>query len=107
MPSLPPLLHATDKFEISCRGFDIETTAILRQAYDKACNEIRDNGEPTASVKEAIAERLIDIAARSERAPDEMCEAALVSLGLKPNPFTIRPRSQRPPPERRDLVPPI
>jgi hypothetical protein len=93
MPSMLPLLYAADKFEISTQGFDVETTALIRQAFAKACNEIHGGGESTAPVKEAIAERLIDLAARGERVPNEMCETALVSLGLKPNRFTVSPRS--------------
>jgi hypothetical protein len=86
-----PLLHSTETFDFSGQGFDVETMAIIRQAFDKARKEIHDEGQPTASVKMMIAERLIEIAAHGERAPDKMCEAALVSLGLKPNRFTIAP----------------
>ena len=91
MPSMLPLLYSTETFEFSGLGFDVETMALIRQALDKACKEIHDEGQPTASVKMMIAERLSEIAAHGERAPDEMCEAALVSLGLKPNRFTIAP----------------
>jgi len=94
MPSMLPLLYAADNFAISTRGFDVETTALIRQAFAKACNEIHDGGEPTAPVKEAIAERLINLATRGERVSNEMCEASLVSLGLKPNRFTVSPRSE-------------
>lgn len=97
MPSMLPLLYAADKFTISTRGFDIETTALIRQAFAQACNEIHVGGEPTAPVKEAIAGRLIELATRGERVPNEMCEAALVSLGLKPNRFTVSPRSKSAP----------
>ena len=91
MPSMLPLLYSTETFDFSGRGFDVETMAIIRQAFDKVREEIHDEGQPAASVNKMIAERLIEIAARGERAPDEMCEAALVSLGLKPNRFTIAP----------------
>jgi hypothetical protein len=94
MPSMLSLLYAADRFAISTRGFDVETTALIREAFAKACNEIHDGGEPTASMKEAIAERLVDLATRGERVPNEMCEAALISLGLKPNRFTVSPRSE-------------
>jgi hypothetical protein len=94
---MPSLLYAADKFASSTRGFDVETTALIRQAFAKACDEIHDGGEATAPMKEAIAERLIDLATRGERVPNEMCEAALVSLGLKPNRFTVSPRSESAP----------
>jgi hypothetical protein len=91
MPSMLPLLYSTETFEFSGLGFDLETMAIIRQAFDKARQEIHDDEQPTASLKKMIAERLIEIAAHGERAPDKMCEAALVSLGFKPNQFTIAP----------------
>jgi len=76
MPSMLPLLYSTETFDFSGRGFDVETMAIIRQAFDKVREEIHDEGQPAASVNKMIAERLIEIAARGERAPDEMCEAA-------------------------------
>ncbi len=91
MPRMLPLLYSTETFEFSSLGFDIETTAIIRQAFDKACKEIHDEGQPTASVKMMIAERLVEIVAHGERAPDKICEATLVSLGFKPNRFTVAP----------------
>jgi hypothetical protein len=96
MPSMLPLLYAPVTFEFSGRGFDAETTDIIRQAFDKACKALDNKVEPAPSVKAKVAERLIEIAARGARAPDEMCEAALVSLGLKPNRFTVAPRPRDP-----------
>ena len=91
MPSMLPLLYAPKNVEISDRSFDAETTAFIGEAFDKACKEMRDKRQPD-SLQQSIAKRLIEISARGERDPEEMCEAALVSLGLAPNPFTIRPQ---------------
>jgi hypothetical protein len=91
MPSMLPLLYSTEPFEFSGLGFDPKTTVIIRQVFDKAHKEIHDEGQPTPSTKTMLADRLIEIAAHGERAPDEPCEAALVSLGLEPNRFTIAP----------------
>ena len=89
MPSMLPLLHAPENLEISNRSFDAETTAIISEAFDKVCKEMHDKGQ-LDSVKEIIANRLIEIAARGERDPEKMSESALISLSLAPNRFTIR-----------------
>jgi hypothetical protein len=83
-----PLLYAAENPEISDGSFDAATTAIINQAFEKACQEMRPNGGLN-SVKDIIAKRLIVIASGGECDPEKMSEAALVSLGLKPNRFTI------------------
>jgi hypothetical protein len=67
--------------QISDRSFDAETTALIGQAFDKTCREL-DKGQP-ASVKEIIAQRIIEIAGRGERDPDRISEAVLKCLGLR------------------------
>jgi hypothetical protein len=68
--------------QLTDRCFDAETTAAICQAFDKVCRELHDRGQPE-SVREIIARRLIAIAGRGERDPDKMCEAALISLGVR------------------------
>jgi hypothetical protein len=85
-----PLLYAREKLVISDRSFDAEAVASIGEAFDKACEEMRDKPQPDW-FQETIAKRLIDIAAGGERDPEKMCESALTSLGLVPNRFTIRP----------------
>jgi hypothetical protein len=70
--------------------FDAETTALLCRIFDETCEKAHEEARLN-SVRVAIARRLIEIAGRGERDPDTMCEAALASLGLKPNRFTISP----------------
>ena len=55
--------------QISDRSFDAETTALMGQAFDKTCREL-DKGQP-ASVKEIIAQRIIEIAGRGNAIPTE------------------------------------
>src|SRR5690349_933598 len=86
-----PFLIAIKNLEIFDRSFDAETMGIIGDAFDKACKEMHDKMQPD-SLQEGIAGRLIDIAARGERDPEKMCESALISLGLAPNRFTIRPQ---------------
>jgi hypothetical protein len=91
MPSMLPFLYATKNLEISDRSFDAEATALIGQAFDKAWNEMHVRGQPD-SWKESIAKQLIEIAAGGERDPEKMSRSALISLGLAPNRFTIRPQ---------------
>jgi hypothetical protein len=44
MPCVLPLLYAAQTFEFSSLGFEVEATAIIRQAFDKACEDIHDEG---------------------------------------------------------------
>jgi hypothetical protein len=62
-------------------AFDAKTTRLLGQAYDLACSELHDDGQP-AVVKEIIAKRIIELASDGERDPKKLSAAALTSLGL-------------------------
>jgi hypothetical protein len=64
------------------RSFNSDEVSVLGQAFDKACQELYDSGQ-SDSLEEIIAKRLVTIAARGELDPDRMCEAALVSVGLR------------------------
>lgn len=63
-------------------AFDAEATAKLCEAFDRACRELHDMGQPEL-VREVIAKRIIEIAGQGERDPDKMCEAALLALGFR------------------------
>jgi hypothetical protein len=75
MGSLHPFIPRDDIF-------DAEATANLCEAFDKACRELHDGGQPEI-VREVIAKRMIEIAGRGEHDPGKLCDATLVSLGLK------------------------
>jgi predicted Ser/Thr protein kinase len=62
-------------------AFDDETTAFVVRAYERACAELHDTGQPPV-VREVIAKRLIEIAGRGERDIEVLCRVALTSLGL-------------------------
>jgi hypothetical protein len=62
-------------------SFDPEATRLLGQAYDLACSELHDDGQP-AVVKEIIAKRIIELASDGERDPIKLSKVALTSLGL-------------------------
>jgi hypothetical protein len=83
-----PQFFLTDQIpRISDRSFDPEATGLMCQAFDKACKELENTGESNSKV--IVAWRIIDIAAHGERDPDKMCEAALISVGLKRNRLAI------------------
>ena len=47
-------------------AFDAETTKVMGEAYDAACDELGDR-RPPALLKEVIAKRIIDAAEKGER----------------------------------------
>jgi hypothetical protein len=59
--------------------FDDHVTAIMGTAFDSACQELHDKGQP-AIVYEVIATRIIDAAKRGERDPIALRSAGLAAL---------------------------
>jgi hypothetical protein len=62
--------------------FDAEAAKAMGEAFDAACAELGDGGQP-ALVKEIIAKRIIAAAETGERDPLRLCAKALDTLGLK------------------------
>jgi hypothetical protein len=67
---------------LSQNAFDAETTKVMGEAYDAACDELGD-GRPPALLKEVIAKRIIDAAEKGERDPERLVARALDALGLR------------------------
>ena len=61
--------------------FDDHATGIMGEAFDAACKELHDKGQP-AIVYEVIAKRIIDCAKNGERDPVRIRNAALAALGF-------------------------
>ena len=61
--------------------FDDRMTAIMGEAFDSACRELNDSGQPVI-VYEVIARRIIDGARDGERDPVRLRNAALAALGF-------------------------
>jgi hypothetical protein len=61
--------------------FDDNATRIMGEAFDSACKELHDKGQPEI-VYEVIAKRIIDAARNGERDPIQLCKAGLTALGL-------------------------
>ena len=60
--------------------FDDETTRLMGEAFDAACEGLRDTGQP-ALVREIIARRIIKAATKGERDPTRLRAAGLAALG--------------------------
>ena len=55
--------------------FEPEATAAMGEAFDAACNELHDGGEP--EVRKLIAKRIVAAASRGELDPVRLRAAAL------------------------------
>jgi hypothetical protein len=62
--------------------FDDRVTAIMGDAFDRACKELHDTGQPPI-VYEVIARRIIDGARSGERDPVRLRNVGLAALGLQ------------------------
>jgi hypothetical protein len=62
-------------------AFDAETTKLIGLAFDEACRELHDRGQPDL-VKEIMAKRIVEAANRGERDPHRLCAKALDALGI-------------------------
>jgi hypothetical protein len=61
--------------------FDDYATEIMGEAFDTACKELHDKGQPTL-VYEVIAKRIIDAAKNGERDPVQLRNIGLAGLGF-------------------------
>ena len=60
--------------------FDDHVTLLIGEAFDLACKELHDTGQPSI-VYEVIAKRIIDAANNGERDLIRLRNAGLVALG--------------------------
>ena len=63
--------------------FPDDVTRIMGEAFDAACKELLDAGQP-AIVREIIAKRIIAAAGTGERDVRRLRDIALAALGHKP-----------------------
>ena len=75
MASILPFIRKTEAV------FDDRATQIIGQAFDSACKELHDTGQP-AIVYEVIAKRIIDTAKAGERDLVRLRSAGLTALGF-------------------------
>jgi hypothetical protein len=60
--------------------FDDEATRIMGEAFDAACKDLHDTGQPII-VQEVMAKRIIKAAMKGERDPARLRPAGLAALG--------------------------
>jgi hypothetical protein len=60
--------------------FDDRVTRIMGEAFDRACKELHDKGQP-AIVYEVIAKRVIEAVKNGERDPIRLRNAGLAAFG--------------------------
>jgi hypothetical protein len=76
MASILPFLRKTGT------AFDDHATKAMGEAFDAACKELHDKGQPQI-VYEVIAKRIIDKAKSGERDVAQLRDAGLAALGLR------------------------
>jgi hypothetical protein len=75
-----PILQFMRPFD----GFDVSTLIVIGEAYDKAVASLHDRGQPRI-VREVIAVRMFDLAAKGERDIDRLCTGAIGHGGERAN----------------------
>ena len=68
--------------------FDDQVTKIMGEAFDRACKELHDKGQPQIDY-EVIAKRIIEAVKNGERDPIRLRNAGLAAFG----PTTTKRRS--------------
>ena len=76
MASILPFLRKTGT------AFDDHATKAMGEAFDAACKELHDKGQPQI-VYEVIAKRILDKAKSGERDVAQLRDAGLAALGLR------------------------
>ena len=76
MGSILPFIRKADTV------FDDRITEIMGEAFDSACQELHDSGQPSI-VYEVIAKRIIDATRSGERDPVRLRNVGLAALGSR------------------------
>jgi hypothetical protein len=64
---------------IPTAAFDDETTRIMGEAFDAACQALKGKGQPSV-IQEIIARRIIASARKGERDPDRLRDAGVATM---------------------------
>ena len=80
-------------------GFDPETARLLRLAFEIALVALQHADRVVSPTRDAIAQKIIELAKAGERDPGRLCDAALEALGTvtDPNPPPPPASPQAPP----------
>jgi hypothetical protein len=72
-------------------AFDYQASTAIAEACEKASQSMHDWGQPDAITK-MVAKRIIELASKGERNPDQLCDQALKSFGFSESP-SLQPRA--------------
>ncbi len=64
-------------------SFDPVTTKAMGTAFDAACQELHNKGQPNI-VRELVAKQIIAAAKTGERDPSRLCDVALQAARITP-----------------------
>ena len=80
-------------------GFDPETARLLGLAFEMALVALQHADRVVSLTRDAVAQKIIELAKAGERDPGRLCDAALEALGAvtDPNPPPTRASPQAPP----------
>ena len=81
------------RFFLKGEQFDQESIRILGVAFEQVCIALR-TGDCADDVKQAIANKIIELAKTGERNPDLLCECALKDIR---EPEVLGPATRSPP----------
>ena len=79
-------------------GFDPETARLLGLAFEMALVALQHADKVVSPTRDAVAQKIIELAKAGERDPGRLCDAALEALGarLSPTPVTLPPHASPP-----------
>jgi hypothetical protein len=78
--------------------FDPETTRLLGLAFEMALVSIQHAEGPFAPTRDAVAQKIIELAKAGERDPEPLCEGALKATMLISDPNPLPPHGAPPAP---------
>jgi hypothetical protein len=80
-------------------GFDPETARLLGLAFEMALVALQHADRVVSPTRDAVAQKIIELAKAGERDPGRLCDAALEALGMvtDPNPPPPPASPQAPP----------
>jgi hypothetical protein len=83
-------------------GFDPETARLLGLAFEMALVALQHADRVVSPTRDAVAQKIIELAKAGERDPGRLCDAALEALGASP---ALTDPSPLPPPASPPVPP--
>ena len=77
-------------------GFDPETARLLGLAFEMALVALQHADRVVSPTRDAVAQKIIELAKAGERDPGRLCDAALEALGTVTDPSPLPPHASPP-----------